>query len=186
MDRRSPLLSATLVLAGAFLAAAVLGSCASRPPEPEAVPEPRAEVPEEPKALEPILTIRSVVLVRHELVNVLLELILDVENPNPFPVEFHTVSYRFYGEGRMWGSGTLDRPMPIPAGGEAEVRLPVLLNFTETGRDLFDLVAKLQTVRYRLEGQARVGVPGPRLSEFPMRFDRAGSVRVERTLPAGP
>ncbi len=139
-----------------------------------------------PRVREPLLAIRSIVLVRHELVNVLLELVLDVENPNAFPVEFSAVSYRFHGEGRKWASGTVDRAVPVPAGGMAEVRLPILLNFTETGRDLFDLVAKLRVVRYRLEGRARVSAPVPFLPEFRMDFDRSGAVQVERTLPAGP
>ncbi len=139
-----------------------------------------------PRIREPVLEIRSIVLVRHELVNVLLELVLDVENPNPFPVEFSAASYRFHGEGRKWASGTVDRAVAIPARGKAEVRLPILLNFTETGRDLFDLVAKLRVVRFRLEGQARVTSPLSFLPEFRMDFDRSGAVRVERTLPAGP
>jgi LEA14-like dessication related protein len=124
--------------------------------------------------------------VRHELVNVLLELVLDVENPNPFPVEFSAASYRFHGEGRKWAAGKVDRPVTIPARGTAEVRLPIPLNFTETGRDLFDLVAKLRVVRFRLEGQARVTAPISFLPEFRMDFDRTGAVQVERTLPAGP
>lgn len=139
-----------------------------------------------PRVREPLLTIRSIVLVRHELVNVLLELVLDVENPNPFPVEFSAASYRFHGEGRKWASGKVDRPASVPARGSAEVRLPILLNFTETGRDLFDLVAKLQVVRFRLEGQARVTAPLPFLPEFRMDFDRSGAVQVERTLPTRP
>lgn len=170
------------LLLSAGLLAAALSSCASRPPEPE----PLVDAPEELKLLEPVLTVRSIVLVRHELVNVLLELILDVENPNAFPVEFSAAHYRFHGEGRKWGSGTADRSVPIPSGSKTEIRLPLLLNFTETGRDLFDLVAKLQTVRYRLEGRATVSTPMPFLPEFQMDFDRTGTVRVERTLPARP
>lgn len=139
-----------------------------------------------PRVREPILTIRSIVLVRHELVNVLLELVLDVENPNAFPVEFSAVSYRFHGEGRKWASGSVERAVPVPARGKAEVRLPILLNFTETGRDLFDLVAKLRVVRFRLEGRATVSAPVPFLPEFRMDFDRSGAVQVERTHPAGP
>ncbi len=139
-----------------------------------------------PLVREPLLTIRSIVLVRHELVNVLMELVLDVENPNPFPVDFSSASYRFHGEGRRWASGTVDRPVAVPARGTAEVRLPILLNFADTGRDLFDLVAKLQVVRFRLEGQARVSVPVPFLPAFRMDFDQSGAVRVDRTLPVGP
>jgi len=163
-------------------------SAALSAPGPAGVPRTLGSATAEgsfPLVREPLLTIRSIVLVRHELVNVLLELVLDVENPNPFPVDFSSTSYRFHGEGRKWASGTVDRSVTVPARGSAEVRLPILLNFTETGRDLFDLVAKLQVVRFRLEGQARVAAPVPFLPVFRMDFDQSGAVRVDRSLPAG-
>lgn len=135
-----------------------------------------------PLVQEPGLAIQSITLVKHELVNVLLELVLEVSNPNAFPVNFANASYQFYGEGRKWSNGTMERPVEIPARGTAEVRLPIVLNFTETGRDLFNLVAKLKVVRYGLAGEARITTPVPFLPEFRMSFDKSGSTQVERTL----
>ena len=167
-------------LAFALLAAvSALVSCAGRPPAPA-----RAESAFQPVRA-PLLSIRSIVLLRHELVNVLLELVLDVDNPNAFPVDFASADYRFFGEGRKWAGGSVECSVKIPARGRAEVRLPILLNFTETGRDLFDLVARLQVVRYRLTGRARIVTPLALVPEFFMDFDEGGTVRVERTPPAG-
>jgi len=135
---------------------------------------------------EPELAIKSIILVKHELINVLLELVLDVRNPNAFPLDFDSASYQFYGEGRRWSKGSAERPATIPARGTAEVRLPLLLNFTETGRDLFDLVAKLKVVRYRLSGEAEIATPLAFLPEFRMVFDKSGAVQVERSLPSEP
>lgn len=135
-----------------------------------------------PLVQEPGLAIQSITLVRHELVNVLLELVLEVSNPNAFPVNFENASYQFYGEGRKWSNGAMDRPVGIPARGTAEVRLPIVLNFTEAGRDLFNLVAALKVVRYGLTGEARITTPVPFLPEFRMSFDKSGSTQVERTL----
>jgi LEA14-like dessication related protein len=135
-----------------------------------------------PLVREPELTIKSIVLVKHELINVLLEIVLDVKNTNGFPVDFSSASYQFYGESRKWANGTVGKPVTIPAGGSAEVRLPIVLNFTEMDRGLFDLVAKLKVVRYRLAGEARVTTPVSFLPEFRMRFDKSGATQVERTL----
>lgn len=138
-----------------------------------------------PLIREPELTITSIILVKHELINVLLELVLDVRNPNAFTVDFASASYQFYGEGRRWANGSVERAISIPARGTAEVRLPIVLNFTETGRNLFDLVAKLKVVRYRLAGEARVVTSVPFLPEFRMKFDKSGATQVERALPTG-
>jgi len=139
-----------------------------------------------PLVREPELTITSIVLVKYELINVLLELVLDVRNPNAFPVDFASAFYQFYGEGMRWSNGSAERAVAIPARGAAEVRLPIILNFTETGRNLFDLVAKLRVVRYRLCGDAKVVTPIPFLPEFRMKFDKSGATQVERTLPSTP
>ncbi|HSV56788.1 MAG TPA: hypothetical protein VLH39_06740, partial [Magnetospirillaceae bacterium] len=62
---------------------------------------------------------------------------------------------------------------------------PMLLNFTEMGRDVFDLVTRLRTISYRLEGRALVSTPLAFLPGFRMGFDVSGAVRVERALPKG-
>ncbi len=68
-----------------------------------------------PLVREPELVIRTIVLVKHELINVLLELVLEVRNPNAFPVEFSSASYQFYGEGARWANGSARKAVMIPA-----------------------------------------------------------------------
>jgi LEA14-like dessication related protein len=144
-----------------------------------------------PLIREPDLRILAINLVKHELINVILEVVLEVSNPNAFPLEFDHLAYDFYGEGKRWSRGQERKALLIPArgtekgssNGTASTKIPVMLNFTEMDRRVFDLVEKLQVVNYRLAGTATVRTGLDFLPEFNMDFVRPGAVKVERTLP---
>jgi LEA14-like dessication related protein len=147
-----------------------------------------------PLIREPDLRILAINLVKHELINVILEVVIEISNPNAFPLEFDQLAYDFYGEGKRWSRGRERKALLIPArggageagkgsaNGTATTRIPVMLNFTEMDRRVFDLVEKLQVVSYRLAGTATVHTGLDFLPQFTMAFDRAGAVKVERTL----
>jgi LEA14-like dessication related protein len=143
---------------------------------------------------EPDLRILAINLVKHELINVILEVVIEISNPNAFPLEFDQLAYDFYGEGKRWSRGRERKTLLIPArgsageagkgsaNGKATTKIPVMLNFTEMDRRVFDLVEKLQVVNYRLSGTATVRTGLDFLPEFIMAFERPGAVKVERTL----
>jgi LEA14-like dessication related protein len=135
-----------------------------------------------PLIREPDLRILAINLVKHELINVILEVVIEISNPNAFPLEFDHLAYDFYGEGRRWSRGQERKTLLIPPRGAASTKIPVMLNFTEMDRRVFDLVEKLQVINYRLGGTATVHTGLDFLPEFNMDFNRAGAVKVERTL----
>lgn len=143
-----------------------------------------------PLIREPDLRILAINLVKHELINVILEVVIEISNPNAFPLEFDQLAYDFYGEGKRWSRGRERKALLIPArgtsigaaDGKASTKIPVMLNFTEMDRRVFDLVEKLQVVNYRLSGTATVRTGLDFLPEFTMGFERSGAVKVERTL----
>jgi LEA14-like dessication related protein len=129
---------------------------------------------------EPTLSVQSIRILQYELVNSYLQLVLEVRNPNDFPIDFSGASYQFYGEGQRWASGKALKAQPLPPRGSGIVLLPINLNFADTGRSLFDLVAQLKTVRYRLSGTAVILTGLDILPSFDLSFDAQGSTRVER------
>lgn len=129
---------------------------------------------------EPIVTIRSIRILRYELINSYLELVLDAYNPNAFAVSFGEASYQFYGEGRRWATGAAKKPQELAPMASGTIILPVNLNFTELGRQLYDRVAKLDEIPYRLVGQATILTGLEILPSFALGFDRSGATRVER------
>ena len=133
-----------------------------------------------PIVREPLFRIRSVRIERDLLVTTNLRLALEIENPNAFPIELRSFSYDFFGEGKIWADGGNDEALAVPAKGSVERGLGFTMNFADMDRKLFDLVAKLQVVRYRLSGEARIATGLEYLPAFVTRFDREGNCAVER------
>ncbi len=129
---------------------------------------------------EPSLRIRSVTIERDLLVTTKLGVDLEIDNPNAFPLAFGSLSYDFYGEGRLWAEGRSDDSAEIPARGSAERTLSFSMSFASVDRRLFDLVANLSVVRYRLKGEAKIATGLDSLPEFAMGFDDEGSCEVRR------
>jgi len=133
-----------------------------------------------PIVREPLFRITSIRIERDLLVVTSLRLGLEIENPNAFPVELRALSYGFYGEGKLWADGGSEAPFAVPAGEMRELGLRFEMNFANVDRRLFDLVANLGTVRYRLTGAASVATGEGFLPAFETRFEREGSCLVER------
>jgi LEA14-like dessication related protein len=129
---------------------------------------------------EPGFRVKSVTIGRDRLVTTKLDLDLVIDNPNAFPISFSSLSYDFYGEGKIWADGRTDDAAPIPAKGSSERTLTFTMNFASMDRALFDLVASLKIVRYRLKGEARIVTGLEFLPEFATSFDIDGSCAVER------
>jgi hypothetical protein len=184
-----------LVLVAAALAGLLLGSaCATKKPAelPPPPPVPERAVPER-VVREPVFRITSIRVMRDLLVTTELRLSLEIENPNDFPLVLDSFSWRFWAEGRPWASGEAPGsacgaaggvssagPLLIPARGKAERQLDFEMNFADRDRRLFDLVARLSSVSYRLFGEARLSTPEAGLPAFASRFDESGSCPVER------
>jgi LEA14-like dessication related protein len=133
-----------------------------------------------PIVREPELRILALRIERDILVTTNLRLEIEVRNPNAFPIRLGSLEYDFYGEGRPWSGGRDERPLLVPAGSSARLALAFELNFADRDRALFDLVANLRIVRYRLAGTGSVATDLDYLPEFPLRFDEEGSCQVER------
>jgi LEA14-like dessication related protein len=129
---------------------------------------------------EPRFRIYSVKIERDLLVTTQLALGLEISNPNAFPLVFRSFDYDFYGEGKIWADGASDDAASIPARGSLRRSLRFTMNFADMDRRLFDLVAKLKVVRYRLAGQAGMATGLDFLPAFVTTFDDEGSCAVER------
>jgi hypothetical protein len=110
-----------------------------------------------PLIREPELTITSIILVKHELINVLLELVWMFGTPTPLRWISPRHPTNSMGKAGAGPTAAWSARFRFPRAGTAEVRLPIVLNFTETGRNLFRSGRQgLKVVRYRLAGEARV------------------------------
>jgi LEA14-like dessication related protein len=129
---------------------------------------------------EPSIEIKSIKIERDLLVTTNLRIGLEIYNPNDFPLELGSISYDFFGEGKLWADGAVEDALSVPPLGRAERGLRFTMNFADMDRRLLDLVAKLNVVRYRLVGEARIATGLDYLPSFISSFDREGSCLVER------
>ncbi len=129
---------------------------------------------------EPEISIRSLRIVRDVLVTTRLALGVEIRNPNAFPVELSRFSYDFYGEAKKWARGDDDAAIRVPARNQSLHELEFEMNFADVDRRLFDLVAKLGTISYRLSGSASVTTGLEVLPSFSLGFNLEGSCLVER------
>lgn len=133
-----------------------------------------------PIVRDPLFRITSIQIERDQLVTSKLVLALEVDNPNAFPLRMGSFGYEFYGEGKLWTEGRSAEPVVVPAGESARYTLNETVNFADMDRQLLDIVAKLQVVRYRIKGEATILTDLGFLRLFDAAFDEAGSCPVER------
>jgi len=133
-----------------------------------------------PIVREPEIRISSLRIERDVLVTSMLRLGIELRNPNAFPIELGMLSYAFYGEKKKWASGSEAGSFPIPAKASSELDLVFEMNFADVDRSLFDLVAKLGIIGYKLSGHARVAAGLEAIPSFELDFDIEGACPVER------
>lgn len=129
---------------------------------------------------EPEFRILSIRIERDLLVTTNLKLMLEIRNPNAFPVSLDGLDWELAGEGRFWAGGRSEEELEVPAGGAASRGIAFEMNFANMDRRLFDLVAKLREVRYRFSGKATIASGSEGIPAFITVFDEAGSCAVER------
>ena len=170
---------AVLVPILALLAFLLAAACAAPPPAPAAAP-----AAPEPQLREPLFRVSSIRILRDRLVTTELLLGFEVENPNDFPLALESCSWSLEAEGKPWVKGSLgggsEEPIVAPAGATIVRELEVELNFADSDRRLFDLIARLGSVRYRLRGEALLSAGGGASRTLAARFDVEGSCAVER------
>lgn len=133
-----------------------------------------------PIVREPEIRITSLRIERDVLVTSNLSLGIEIRNPNAFPIELRKLSYSFYGEGRKWSSASESGSFAVAAKSSTALDLGFEMNFADVDRRLFDLVAKLGTIAYKLAGSALVVTELEALPSFDLSFSIAGSCPVER------
>lgn len=131
-----------------------------------------------PRIMPPVLEIRSIRILKDELINTRLGVDLAVRNPNAFPLSFASLGYKLYGEGQYWAGDTLSKAFTVPAGRTVEASLYMTMNFTDMDRRLLDRVIRLAAVNYRLGGMASIDTGLDFLPRFELPFDLSGSTSV--------
>jgi len=126
----------------------------------------------------PVFTITAIAVLRAELINTRFRVSLRIDNPNPFPVVLHSISYALYGDGVLWADG-IDRDIVrVEARSSVQGNLHLLMNFIDMSRALLDRIIHMDSVNYRFTGTAQINTGIDFLPSFKTDFDLSGYSQV--------
>ncbi|MDR2418529.1 MAG: LEA type 2 family protein [Treponema sp.] len=114
----------------------------------------------------PEFQVTSIATIQADLINTRLRVEFRVNNPNPFPVDLSTFTYKLYGEGRFWAEGTRATPLHVSASSSATTQVELSMNFINMNRKLLDDILAMKEVNYRFTGESLVTLPRLNVIEF--------------------
>ena len=126
----------------------------------------------------PVFSITSIAILKAELVNTRFRVGLQIDNPNPFPVELSAFGYELYGNGRLWADGVEKNILKVNGKSSLKGNLFLIMNFINMKRDLLDQIIYLVDVNYRFTGEAMVGTGVEYLPKFRTGFNLSGYSQV--------
>jgi LEA14-like dessication related protein len=126
----------------------------------------------------PELNITAISILKAELINTRFKVTLQMNNPNPFPVELSAFVYKLYGNGRLWAEGTEKNVFLVDGKSSHSGKLFLVMNFINMERGLLDQIVRLEDVNYRFAGDVQVSTGIEYLPKFSMGFDLSGYSEV--------
>ncbi|MGZ3460236.1 MAG: LEA type 2 family protein [Archangium sp.] len=117
----------------------------------------------------PRLTFKTARLAQASLADATVDLVYELENPNPLGLNLASVSYAFFVEGKQVVAGAPAKGLSIPAGGKTELTFPANVKFA-------DLVPVVETflnkdaAHYKAQGSLGIQTPLGVLS-FPLEHE---------------
>lgn len=105
--------------------------------------------------------------------DVSIDLVLDVNNPNPIPLNLDSVDYSLNLSGEKVTEGTMSKGVSIPASGKGQVTVPLKFAYNSVGSLLSGIMNRNFKKEYELTGTAKVGL-------FSIPFTKKGEVNLTK------
>ena len=119
---------------------------------------------------EPVVTLKEVRPVGFGLTGGMLDVVLNIYNPNEFRLDGTRLTYQVFADSAAVGGGSLDQQFTVQNGDSTTIRLP--LSFTWSG--LGAAARQMQNqgvVNYRVKGEIEVATP---IGRFTRPYDQTG------------
>jgi len=126
----------------------------------------------------PVFSITEIAILKAELINTRFRVGLQIDNPNPFPLELSAFNYSLYGNGMFWAGGVERNVLVVNGNSTLSGNLFLLMNFMGMNRRLLDQIILLEDVRYRFTGNVQVSTGIEHLPVFSDSFELSGFSQV--------
>jgi LEA14-like dessication related protein len=106
----------------------------------------------------PIVDVKDVRVRSIGLTGGMLDVVLDVQNPNEYRLDATKITYQFYVDTTRVVMGEIDRMITLEEKGRAEIVVPVQFGFAELGFVMREYTSK-GALNYRVLGQFTIVTP---------------------------
>jgi LEA14-like dessication related protein len=90
--------------------------------------------------------------------DVALNLKVNVNNPNPIPLNLDQINYELKFSGEKVTEGIFSKGISIPASGSNEVMIPLKFKYSSVGNILAGIFKNSYSREYELSGSAKLGI----------------------------
>ena len=123
----------------------------------------------------PKISLKNVAVSDISLTRAKVQLILGIENNNPFAVKLNGLQYGLKLGGKEFARGEMRAVPAVDEKGVSTLTIPMKVNFFKLGRSVYRLLKETSSM-YELSGEMKFDIP--RLGEKRIPFSQTGSVPV--------
>jgi LEA14-like dessication related protein len=109
-----------------------------------------------------------------------LELVLQTHNPNGFKLLLQNFNFDLKINQQSWAKGLLTNQVNINAKGSNTIRIPISLNFSEMGWNLYHFLLQTQELNYNLVGDINFQTTSSLLNQLNLPLNNSGKVKLSR------
>jgi len=123
----------------------------------------------------PTFILKDASLTLHDMAVLKALLTVEVQNPNRFSLQFQSLEYRFFLDGRESAKGKYAEPFEVPPSSTEEVAIPLTIGFNDLGSHLKKVI-KGKDIPYRIEGTLQLKALWGSLA---IPFNKKGTLHVK-------
>ena len=128
----------------------------------------------------PSLNIASLKLKNVSFSGANLELNLKVKNPNAFSLYLNRFNYDFAINGLSWIIGKTEQQTEIIKKKEANLKIPISLNFLTMGQAVYQLLQGDKNLNYQLNSDVNLKTSIPLMGEITLPMNKSGQINITR------
>lgn len=121
---------------------------------------------------DPVLSVNSLNVTQVSLQDISMNLVLNVDNPNPVPLNLTQVAYTLIFSNEKVTEGIFENGVNIPASGSSNIVVPLKFQYNTIGNLLNGVLNNKLTKDYELSGSVKMGI-------FNIPFSKKGEIKLD-------
>ena len=104
---------------------------------------------------------------------------VEMRNPNSFPLVLNNFNYKLDINNQPWGEGGITQKQNVPGKGTGIIAIPVKLNLLRMGNSIYQLLNSKEMLAYRIRGDLNLDTGIALLKNYNMPLDIKGKVSLK-------